>query len=156
MNRHSTIARLGPVLGSLLALAAFGCGDKGMPTQPLTPTPRPTPASSTVSMEVTLSRTDPPAGVPYAARAAVTLHEKGGHAVRLTGMKASSYYGLVEMRVLGFAPIDLAAGGTASFTVTVTTQSHVSCTEEVDFEILAIGQESALKSVGCENSDWPL
>ena len=49
MNRQSTIARLVPVFGSVLALAASGCGDKGMPTQPLTPTPRPTQVPSTVS-----------------------------------------------------------------------------------------------------------
>ena len=63
MKRRDTLLWFAPVLGAFLALSAVGCGDKGMPTQPLTPTPRPTQGPSKVEMEVTLSRTDPPAGV---------------------------------------------------------------------------------------------
>jgi hypothetical protein len=70
--------------------------------------------------------------------------------VRLTGMKASSYNGLVEMQVITAR----STGRRRPASPSRDDSSRVLYPKN-DFEILAIGQESALRSVGCENTDWP-
>lgn len=144
-------------LGMVFATTVFvcGCGDKPLTTQPLTPAPIPTRGPSTVSMEVTLSPTTPPAGVKHAALAVVVVRETGGRTVQLTGMRASAYFGDAALQVIGFTPVQLAAGQTASFTVTLTAGADIECVEGVAFSISSADQASAFDIVGCETVDWP-
>jgi len=156
MNRHSTIARLGPVLGSLLALAAFGCGDKGMPTQPLTPPPSPTQGPSMISMDVTLSPTNPPPAVKHAALATVVVKETGGRSVQLTSMRAmSADFNGTPVQVGGFAPMELAPNQTTRFEVTLTTSADIPCANGVEVAIYTADQAPAVDDLGCEATDWP-
>lgn len=145
-------------VGMLFATMVFvsGCGDKALTTQPLTPTPIPTQGPSTVSMEVTLSRSNPPAGVKHAALATVMVRETGGRAVQLTYMTATSNdFNGTAIQVGGFSPMTLAAGQTVSFTVTLTTRSDISCSAGLALTIFTADQAPAFDSLGCEVVDWP-
>lgn len=146
------------VLSIVLALFASGCGDKAMTTQPLTPTPVPTKAPSapsTVAMDVTLSPSNPPAGVKHAGLAVVVVREVGGRTVSLTSMSASGYYDGTPVHVAGFSPFVLAPRQASSFTVTLTSQEDFDCTEGVLLLITASDQKPATGRVGCETTDWP-
>ena len=148
-------------LGALAvsALFASGCGDKTMTTQPLTPTPMPTPiptpAPAHLSMALTLSRATPPPSVKHAALASVVVTETTGHPVMLTRMVANSYYGIFELQVGGFTPIQLAGHQSASFTVTLTTNDDIPCAESVAMTIFSDTSAPAGVFVGCETVDWP-
>ncbi len=144
-------------LGMVFATGVFvyGCGDKPLTTQPLTPTPIPTRGPSTISMEVTLSPAAPPTGIKHAALAVVVVRETGGRTVQLTGMDASADSGYTVLQVIGFAPVQVAPGQTATFTVTLTAGVDIDCAEGVAFSLSSAGQASAFDIVGCENVDWP-
>jgi hypothetical protein len=157
-SRNQPLRASGSGLWILLALFAAGCSDKTLPSQPLTPTPtpRPAPGPTTISFTATLARTEPPAGVKHAALATVVVKETGGRSVSLTGMKASSYYGFDEMRVVGFVPVQLAAGQTVTFTVTLTTQADIACAAGVDLSISIADEVTADGFIACAApSDWP-
>jgi hypothetical protein len=133
------------------------CSDKTLTTQPLTPTPIPTKAPLTISMEMTLSRSDPPAGVKHAARAAVVVRETGGRAVHLTNLLAgpSDYFDETQIHVSGFTPTELSPNQTASFTVTLTTGKDMPCSTGLLLEVYTAEEGPAFASAGCETVDWP-
>jgi hypothetical protein len=106
-------------------------------------------------MNGTLSRTEPPAGFKHAARADLVVRNWGVHPVQLTRVETFSWYGSVVVLNDGFAPLALAAGQTASFSVTLRANADISCSEGVGITVSVEGQTPSYVVFGCEVADWP-
>jgi hypothetical protein len=156
MKRGFTRSPFGQSLWVLLALAAaVGCGDSAMPTQPLSPTPRPTPLPAQYAVTVTLTPTEPPSGYKHGARADFVVTETGGRTLDLTGIRATSYFGDVALRVVGFPGVHLEAGQTKGFSVILKTTSDIPCQEGVLFTISSHDEAASYTTVDCGAGDWP-
>jgi hypothetical protein len=156
----------GILFGAVLLVA--GCSDKALPTQPppptgtltpaptRTPTPTPGTVASTVLVDGTLSRiSPPPAGFKHAARADMVVKNWGVHPVRLTRIETSDWYGLEEVLNGGFTPFAIAAGQTASFSVTLKSNANFDCSLGVVIRVYVEGQVPNYHAFGCEVVDWP-
>lgn len=132
------------------------------PTQKDTPrpstgtrTPTPGPAASTLIIGGTLSRTAPPAGFEHAARADMVVRNWGPHSVQLTRIETYSWYGTVAVLNDGFVPLRLAAGQTASFSVTLKAHADIGCAEGIGITVVVEDQLPNYDIFGCEVADWP-
>ena len=155
MKRRFTLSRLAPVLGTLLVVGSVGCGDGG-PTQPLNPTPRPTPGAAHVAVSVTLSPADSDRGFKHAARADFVATETAGRPAKVTGVRASDFYGASEILVSGFvAAVELAGGETKAFSVSLETSDEIPCSDGISFSVYTADTSPVSLMVGCELTDWP-
>ena len=139
------------ILG-LFAVSTFfvvGCGDT--PTEPTFPT------DNSISVAVTLSRLDPPAGIKHAVLAALVVRATQGRAVTLKSVSAGNYSG-AQVVVSGFTPLRVELGKPASFSVTLTSADDIPCADGLLISVLfdnADGQQHAAgPDYSCSTGDW--
>ena len=75
--------------------------------------------------------------------------------MQLARIETFSWYGSVLVLYSGFTPFSLAAGQTASFSVTLKANADIACSDGVGIAIFVEGQTPNYVVFGCEVADWP-
>ena len=103
---------------AVTALVGLSCGEKDSLTGP--------PLETSLLVQVTLSPTDPPAGVKHAALATfhVTARQRD---VALEGVQAYDDLGTAHVVVSGFVPLRVPAHQSTAFDVTLSSNDDIPC-----------------------------